>query len=207
MATKKYWDQRYNKDGISGRGSRGAEREWRWDLINNYIPSIDQVIDVGCGDLEFWKGKDCIDYTGIDFSEVIIQKNKEKRPDWKFINAPAEEYIEGIKAECVLCLGVLFHIMDDDAYQKILENLCKYSTKYIVIYTWVENPFSRINAFKRNKIRYVIFPSNTDGRYQYFRSLDDSLHLLDNHGFELINMTQMPNKIGGFYFYARSIEN
>lgn len=207
MTTKKYWDQRYKKDGISGRGSRGTKRAWRWNLITKYISSIDQVIDVGCGDLEFWKGKDCSNYTGIDFSKTIIKKNNEKRPEWKFICAPAEEYIEGIKAECVFCLGVLFHIMDDDIYLQILENLCKYSTKYIVIYTWVENPFSRVNAFRRKKIRYVIFPSNTDGHYQHFRSLDDSFYIFENHGFKLINITQMPDNLGGFYIFARNIEN
>lgn len=71
-----YWEKRYSIGGSSGKGSIGKERAWKWSIIDNYSPNIQNVIDVGCGDLSFWSNRECKDYTGIDMSETIIEKNK-----------------------------------------------------------------------------------------------------------------------------------
>ena len=72
-----YWEQRYSKGDTSGPGSIGKAREWKWSIIDEEIPLIDSVIDLGCGNLAFWEGR-CPpkDYVGIDISPTIIRKNR-----------------------------------------------------------------------------------------------------------------------------------
>jgi 2-polyprenyl-3-methyl-5-hydroxy-6-metoxy-1,4-benzoquinol methylase len=213
-----YWDRRYKQGGTSGSGSKGKEREWRWNVIQEYIQNINEVVDVGCGDLSFWEGKTCDDYTGIDISEKIIIKNRMKRPDWDFIIASADEFIEGLMKECVFCIGVLFHVMDDEIYKHIIINLCKYSKKYIVVYSWITNPFNRTNSLRRFvtnlfslklramliSLKYIVSPTVTDGVYQYFRPFEKSFQIFSEYGFDLIGKRITPDRIGAFYIFANA---
>ncbi|MFX0141044.1 MAG: hypothetical protein ACFFDN_45820, partial [Candidatus Hodarchaeota archaeon] len=104
---EQYWEQRYFSGGTSGPGSIGEEKAWKWSLIDQFVPDLNHVIDVGCGDLSFWEGRDCADYVGIDISKTIIEKNIKKRPKWQFIHTNAEKRIDGLKKEVVFCLDVL----------------------------------------------------------------------------------------------------
>lgn len=72
------WDVRYRLGGSSGWGSVGASKYWKWSVIDRYINPIDDVVDVGCGDLTFWDGRDCQRYVGIDPSSYVIKKNRMK---------------------------------------------------------------------------------------------------------------------------------
>jgi hypothetical protein len=54
------------------------------------VSLIDDVVDVGCGDLSLWEGRTCERYVGLDISPYVIRRNAEKRPDWAFIAWPAE---------------------------------------------------------------------------------------------------------------------
>ena len=109
---KTYWDSHYARGGTSGSGSIGIHREWKWQVITSFLPHIDQVIDVGCGNLSFWEGRHCQNYIGIDISETIIRKNRTLRPEWKFFISSADHFLQGINSKCVFCFDLLFHIMD-----------------------------------------------------------------------------------------------
>jgi hypothetical protein len=183
-----YWEERYKRGGNSGAGSVGRYRRFKWLIINRYVPSISQVIDVGCGDLKFWKGSLPIDYTGIDISKTIITKNKRLYPGSTFLNYPAEILIENLKAPVVFCLDLLFHIINESAFNSILNNLCIYSTEYIFIYTWKENPLN-------NKI--------TDDKYQYFRPLETNLEIFTKHGFSLLCSLSPVFDIGAMYVFKK----
>ena len=169
---KAYWTERYSRGGTSGQGSVGMLRVMKWNIISKHVSPLDHVIDVGCGDLRFWQGKDCEDYTGIDIVESVIRANKIERPTWKFICSPAEEKIVGLSNKNVICLDVLFHIMDDDKFRMIVKNLCEYAEEMLFIYTWARNPFA---------------PNVTDGKYQYYRDVMNEMHVFSNYGFRLLN--------------------
>jgi hypothetical protein len=218
MGKKEYWEERYASGGTSGQGSIGASREWKWKVINSFFPKINHVIDVGCGDLSFWEGRDCEDYLGIDISETVIKENREKRPEWSFIISKAETHVEGLKSECVFCFEILFHIMSDEVFTAILENLCRYSTKYIIIHTWIRNPFTIRNQVKkillataRGRIKWglttlarSISTPYTDGRYQYFRPLEQFIYIFKECGFTLIEKRENPiDNIGAIYLFKK----
>ncbi len=60
-----YWEELYKKGGSSGEGSIGESR--KWETIDKYVKSVDDVIDVVCGDRSFWEGTNFPDhYTGIE---------------------------------------------------------------------------------------------------------------------------------------------
>jgi len=133
-----WWEHHYRVGGHSGQGSVGKYRDWKWGVIELYVSEITDadIIDVGCGDLTFWEGRNCAKYLGIDWSEFIIAKNRELRAGWSFTALPAEQYIPGITAMVVFCFDLLIHIEKAATFRKIIENLCRYSKDLIFVYGW-----------------------------------------------------------------------
>ncbi|MBA3044795.1 MAG: class I SAM-dependent methyltransferase [Euryarchaeota archaeon] len=181
MHDKDYWEERYKQGKGSGEGSIGSYKKWKWEIIKHHVKDLDDILDVGCGDLSFWEGQDCQKYTGIDFSSIIIENNQKLHPDWKFIVASASDQLN-VSARIVLCLDVLFHIMDENTYIKILNNLGLWSNEWLLIFTWEKNPFD-----KRKGIRKILTkPKVTDGAYQYYRDFSKYVNILESHGFILL---------------------
>jgi len=218
---KQYWDQRYIDDGTSGAGSIGDYRDFKWSIIDKHVSYLQSVVDVGCGDISFWENRDCENYTGIDFSKTIVERNRILRPDWEFICSNAETRIEKLSKNTVFCFDVLFHIMNDKTYLKTLENLTEYSRNHIFIYTWINNPFRKKRLMKRlytaviklKPFRVVelvkkILSKNedSDGKYQYFRPLERDLGLFEEKGYELVEIVRHPDKIGAMYVFTNTIE-
>ena len=192
-----YWEYRYLKGYNSGEGSAGEERDWKWKTITGFAPKITSVIDVACGDLRFWKGLwkgDPDRYVGIDISKTIIEENRKMQIDWDFIWSPAERRIEGLKAPFVFCMDLLFHIMDDDRYEAILENLCYYSSRFIFIHTWINNPLG-----DRDQGPF------TDGKYMTFRKFEDYFPIFEERGFSSPQIRLNPNDVGALYFFFQEI--
>jgi 2-polyprenyl-3-methyl-5-hydroxy-6-metoxy-1,4-benzoquinol methylase len=158
---REYWDKRYINQGPSGyRYKEIIKKEWA--IIDKHLPDLGAVLDVGCGDLRFWEGNwgKTYSYIGLDISKEIIEKNRTKHWDaskLSFITAPAEDYMPSLKADTVFCLNTLFHIMNESNFYKILDNLCKYAKKCLVLSTWVSNPF---------------IEGDTDGEYQKYTFFD-----------------------------------
>jgi trans-aconitate methyltransferase len=197
-----------------GDSGTNYQREWTWETIDQIVNPYDDVIDVGCGDLSLWRGREAKNYTGIDISPLIIERNQKNRPDWNFICAPAEKKLEIPKAEIVQCLSVLFHIMDDQKYVEILKNLTRYSKHWIVILTWFENPFTSLPLRIRHSAHHLLngrpltairqpFNNSDDQVYQKYRRLEDYLGLFESSGFALKHKEVDKNlsKIGGLYFF------
>ena len=218
---EQYWDQRYIDDGTSGAGSIGDYRNFKWGIIDRYVPFLQSVVDVGCGDISFWERRDCIDYTGIDISRTIIKRNRILRPDWEFLQSNAETRIEKLSKSTVFCFDMLFHIMNDKTYLKVLENLIAYSRNHIFIYTWINNPFRKTRLLKRLFTAVIKFKPfraielmkkilsktpNTDGKYQSFRPLERHIWLFEEKGFQLVEIVRHPDNIGAMYVFASMMD-
>jgi len=204
-AESEYWEKRYRAGGDSGAGSVGEIREWKWRIIERYAGKVDDVIDVGCGDLSFWKNRDCPRYLGLDTSHTIVERDRHERPKWEFRVHRAEVALESAPARIVLCLDVLFHIMNDQQFDQILENLCRFSKEWIFIYTWIRNPFDLQWALGRLKNRTIPnlkwMLTGSDGEYEKFRSLENYLRIFAGAGFELVH--KEIRGIGAMYAFTR----
>lgn len=151
-----YWDGRYRQGGTSGMGSVGESRAWKWSIIEQYVDVANKsVLDVGCGDLSFWESRSCQSYLGVDFSETVVSRSRLLRPEWGFLCANASEPLD-LQGQVVLCMDLLFHIMDDSEFSSILRNLARWTGEFLFIYNWRRSVFGN---------------SNTDGKYQIFRPL------------------------------------
>ena len=195
---KEYWEARYRSGRNSGCGSVDENRKWKWNIIESTLDHrIISVIDYGCGDLSFWKlsfwkRKECIDYIGIDVSLHQLAINRKSRPTWKFVEATDIESVE--PRPVVLCMDVLFHIIPEDDYLKVIENLIKLSTDYIFIHTWINNPFKHLNRI-------------SDGKYQIFREFDKYFPIFNDHGFKLQSIIENPiDHIGALYIFRKDSE-
>lgn len=173
------WDKHYANGGMSGEPDFYTFM-WKWKLkiLKEYCNmKTDSFIDIACGDLQFWNNELPKNYTGIDISPSIIQKNKNLFPDTNFIISNAASPLN-LTADNIICFNVLYHIIDDDEYKQILINLKNYSNKYIFIFAWNRNPlrkgiidwlFRLIVGFK--KTRKLSFPdTTTDNEYIKYRN-------------------------------------
>lgn len=212
MNNSPYWDNHYRSGGVSGEGSVGEYRDWKWKIITEHCPVIDHVIDIGCGDNSFWQGRECSEYLGIDSSETIINKNRQLRHEWNYIIAPAEE-TQQISAPNVFCMDVLFHIMDDKIYENILINIAQYTQDTLFVYTWLNNPFSTPEIKKYVQKEYLLkkghflgyFKSlfkdiESDGVYQKFRIFSQYEYIFNEAGLTLADVKKYPGDDFGAMF-------
>ncbi|MBA3656282.1 MAG: class I SAM-dependent methyltransferase [Gemmatimonadaceae bacterium] len=213
-STQTYWNNRYKSGGCSGPGSVDQYRDWKWRVIDRYVSdAASEVVDVGCGDRAFWQGRNPIHYSGIDFSEIIIRRNREQWPDLNLICARGEEYQPGLSARVVICMDVLFHVMDDAAYEMILRNITRYSKEWIFIYTWIDNPFrgwsARRQLLGNGKvglfIKSLFGALRDDGEYQRYRNFSEYFLLFDAAGFKLQSIERNPirDSFGGLFAFRR----
>ena len=198
---KTWWERRYGRGGVSGPGSVGRGRAWKWSVVEEHVPAVDSVVDVGCGDLSFWEGRDCETYLGIDIACNIIAENRLKRPEWRFICANAGER-QRVKERVVFCLDLLFHIMNTGDFAATLENLCQYSEEWIFVYTWSINPFTDgPNKEKWRKLGKTV----TDDKFQYYRPLRDYMKIFKSQGFRLVEARIPPwGGIGELFVFRKS---
>jgi Methyltransferase domain len=206
LQTQLYWNGRYAANGTSGSGSVGLSRAWKWGVIARHCPDwkASSVIDVGCGDLSFWEGRDLpASYLGIDMSEVIVQRNQAKHgsANVRFTNCRAEER-QPASASMVFCFDMLFHVLDEQQYAAILENLCSYSQDYLFVYTWIRNPLRDPLTVWRLASRLKLRDAMTGlissrDRYQMYRDFSLYLPVFERRGLRL-EAVELPNMINPY---------
>jgi hypothetical protein len=135
--SEEYWQRRYAAGGNSGEGSYGQFAEFKAEIINKFVESnnVGSVIEFGCGDGNQLTLANYPKYLGIDVSsEAISLCEKKFRSDdkmsFKSLNAYANE-----KAELSLSLDVIYHLIEDEAFEHHMRALFSAATRYIVIYS------------------------------------------------------------------------
>jgi|WetSurMetagenome_2_1015567.scaffolds.fasta_scaffold06678_8 hypothetical protein len=199
-----YWEKHYSSGGVSGHGDTNESYRWKRNLMlsNGFRPDK-SVIDVGCGDMTFWKDISLLDYTGIDISRSQIDKNIEEYPNYKFFCENSAQHLDLQRAEVVVCFDILFHIMEEKDYINTLLNLADYSKDKIFIYTWGKNPFK---SFKNRLIIKKPFSKDivTDGKYQYYRDFKYFSKLFIERYFDLVNtFTDKRWEYGELFYYEK----
>lgn len=162
---RRFWNERYFNGQISGKGSVGKYRKWKWGAIEGIVNLKEKsVLDVGCGDLNFIRKKKFAFYLGLDISDVAIKKNQKKRPDLNFFVKDVTNRIDfEMPFDVVLCMDLLFHIMTEQGFKNLLSNLNRWTGEFLFVVNWSKNPLPYLHD-----------------DYQYFRDLTKYLdHLPD----------------------------
>lgn len=137
---KDYWENRYKKGGNSGSGSYGHLAEFKAEIINGFIKEnkIQTVTEVGCGDGNQLRLMDYKSYIGLDISTSAIDRCKkifEKDKAKKFFVYSPDEKAKRYRSDLVVCLDVLYHILDERDYMSTISYIIGSAEKYIILYT------------------------------------------------------------------------
>jgi Methyltransferase domain len=132
-----YWEQRYAQGGNSGVGSYGKFAEFKAEVLNNFAVQhgVLSVIEFGCGDGHQLSLAKYPRYQGFDISEVAISLCKQRfASDVTKTFKMLHEY-SGEKADLTLSLDVLYHLVEDEIFEKHMRTLFQASNRYVAIYS------------------------------------------------------------------------
>lgn len=152
-----YWEARYREGGDSGAGSYGRLALFKAQFLNEFVRrrNIRSVLEFGCGDGAQLMLADYPSYTGIDVSRTILAAVRDKfrdRPEMRFLHA--SDYSPERKAELVLSLDVIYHLVENEVFNAYMQRLFDASLRYVIIYSSNDsrgfvNPHVRHRKFTR----------------------------------------------------------
>ena len=132
-----YWDERYAAGGNSGAGSYNRLAEFKAEVLNGLVRdgAIRSVIEWGCGDGNQLRLAEYPKYVGLDVSRVAVQRCRHL-----FAGDPSKRFslvhdYRGEKFEMAISLDVIFHLVEDDVYQRYIHDLFSSAQRCVVIYS------------------------------------------------------------------------
>ena len=132
-----YWEARYARGGDSGSGSSGELANYKGEFIQHFLDAneIEAVIDLGCGDGRQLSRIRVRKYFGLDVSKSLIQ-NLQKQ----YAHDTGKQFVmmdewDGEKADCVLSLDVIYHLVEDRTYHEYMTRLFEWAKEFVVIYS------------------------------------------------------------------------
>ncbi len=136
----KYWEDLYKIPGEnSGPGSYNHLARFKAEILNDFVVTqkINNVIEYGSGDGNQLKYFNFPNYTGFDVSKTIL---KECKKLYGQDNSKSFYHIDDsrgkkITGELTLSLDVIYHLVEDDVFEKYMHRLFDTSTKYVIIYS------------------------------------------------------------------------
>ena len=154
-----YWDDRYRLQGNSGAGSYGNLANFKADVINQFVcrQSIQTVMEFGCGDGNQLSLSRYPRYTGFDVSEHAVLRCKEK-----FGSDPTKEFFlvdewHGHQAELTLSLDVLYHLIENDVFEKYMTTLFQAATRFVIIYASNDEQLNQLLSGHVKHVRHRKF--------------------------------------------------
>lgn len=132
-----YWERRYKVGRNSGAGSYGRLAEFKAKVINKFVieKELGTVIEFGCGDGNQLQQAQYENYIGVDVSDKAVKLCAEKfssDSSKKFMTADS---YNGETADLALSLDVIYHLIEDDVYEKYMFDLFRAATRYVIIYS------------------------------------------------------------------------
>jgi SAM-dependent methyltransferase len=132
-----YWDNRYRKGGSSGPGSYGRLAEYKASIINDIVTKHDirTVIEFGCGDGHQLELARYNSYIGFDVSPKAVEICRarfSRHADYRF--SLVADY-DGETADLTMSLDVIYHLVEDDIFEKYMELLFDSSKRFVLLYS------------------------------------------------------------------------
>lgn len=142
---KSYWEERLEKTyGLDGVGYLGLGKKYnnwmykvRRKIFNRTIKkeklglADKSVLDVGSGTgfyIDRWKENGAKDITGVDLTSVAVRNLTELHKDCTFHQldiSTSIDVFEGKQFDVISCFDVLYHVVEEEKFNKALENIHK----------------------------------------------------------------------------------
>lgn len=137
--SQKYWEQRYLNNNNSGPGSYGRLADFKAEVLNSFVKdyNISTIIEYGCGDGNQLSLAKYPNYVGFDVSEKAIELcyEKFKNDQSKLFYSAFNSDYNTLKADLVLSLDVIFHLIEDSVFHDYMTRLFSSSNKYVIVYS------------------------------------------------------------------------
>ncbi len=130
-----YWERRYRTGGNSGAGSYGRLARFKADTLNRFVAEhgITSVVEFGCGDGAQLDLAEYPRYLGLDVSPAAVGACRRR-----FEHDHTKTFgLLGIQVEqhdLALSLDVIFHLVEDDVFERHMEALFDASSCFVGIY-------------------------------------------------------------------------
>lgn len=151
----RYWYELLSKDfSLSGVGFLGlgkAYNKWLYrarqrafDRVVKKLPmylGAKGVLDIGCGTgfyVNLWAERGVERLVGLDITEISVEKLSQEYPRYEFYVSDIsekEQPYKGDSFDVVTAFDVLFHIVDDEKFERSIQNISKFTKTggYILI--------------------------------------------------------------------------
>jgi SAM-dependent methyltransferase len=138
-----YWESLYRKGGTSGEGSYGRLAVFKAEIINNFVSNnrIKTIIELGCGDGHQLSLAGYNSYIGLDVSQKAIMLCKKLFQDdhtKSFFLYDPDCFVDNhniFSCELSISLDVIYHLTEDDIYERYMHDLFNTAQKYVLIYS------------------------------------------------------------------------
>jgi hypothetical protein len=132
-----YWRERYAKGGNSGPGSYGKFAEFKARVLNAWFreAGLSSAIEFGCGDGNQLRLLEVDDYLGVDVSAQAVARCRAAYPGAAGRRFMLADDYAGERAECALSLDVIYHLVEDEAFDRYMRRLFAAATRCVVIYS------------------------------------------------------------------------
>ena len=195
-----YWQKRYQLGFNSGAGSYNRLAEFKAKVVNDFVKKhqIQTVIEYGCGDGNQLLLSDYPAYIGFDVAEEAIEICKElfqddakKRFEW----SGAPDYVCKETADMTLSLDVIYHLTEDDVFEKYMRQLFDSSKSYVCIYSCNDDN----NTGKSRHVKNRVFTDWIEHNY----SADWKLISFIKNEYPFDPKDPKNTSFSDFYFYER----
>jgi len=135
--SRDYWDRRYRRGGDSGAGSYGREAMFKARVVNDLVArhGVRRVVELGCGDGHQLGLLEVSSYLGLDVSPAAVRRCVDRHGQDPSKSFALLEAWDGAPAEMALSLDVIYHLVEDDVYERYMERLFAAATSWVVIYS------------------------------------------------------------------------
>jgi len=133
-----YWEERYRHGRNSGAGSYNRLALFKADVLNRFVADhhIASVIEFGCGDGSQLRLAHYPEYIGVDVSRTILAGTSVTFADDRsktFVHT--DELGPQHKAELSLSLDVVYHLVEDNVFERYMADLFDAATRYAIVYS------------------------------------------------------------------------
>jgi SAM-dependent methyltransferase len=137
-----YWEQRYRAAGTSGDGSYGRLAEFKAQVLNGFVRQrhVRRVLELGCGDGNQLSLAQYPEYVGFDVSPTAVKICRERFAGQAaqfhvYDRTTLDQVCATFQPDLVLSLDVIFHLVEDEAFEDYMSSLCTCGSRYLIIYS------------------------------------------------------------------------
>lgn len=135
--SERYWEERYLEGGTSGAGSYSRLATFKASVINEFTRRhyVNSVIEFGCGDGNQLSLAAYDKYLGFDVSKKAIDICKHLFPNDETKTFKLADEYSNEKSDLALSLDVIYHLVEDRAFDLYMRRLFGSSKAFVIIYS------------------------------------------------------------------------